>query len=164
MRLSFFHIFVIYYLALEPIILCFVWLPIIHTLVKHLGRHTYIKVYQTCCLVVNILLLLLCKGCLGYQSFFNPKSMFLIQPLISKSRPFYPHKWDFLMLLFTHYCPALPFWNGQKYLGDLFSSALSKLKIFHPSGSLECNDSNILQSLKLRIWVEKIPWNFTPKT
>jgi len=52
---------------------------------------------------------------------------------------------------------------------DLFSSALSQLKKYHPSGNLKFKYLGIFQSLKLRILMGKIlsislKLNFTPKT
>ena len=52
---------------------------------------------------------------------------------------------------------------------DLFSSVLSQLKKYHPSGKLKFNYLDILQSLKLRILMQKflsisLKLNFTPNT
>ena len=65
----------------------------------------------------------------------------------------------------TLYRPAMP--HGKK--SDLFSSVLSKLSKYHPSGNLKFNYLGIFQSLKFRILMEKIPpislkLNFTPNT
>jgi len=46
-------------------------------------------------------------------------------------------------------------------LEDLFSSALSQFKNYHPSGNLKFNYLGIFQSLKLRILMEKNPFNFS---
>ena len=57
----------------------------------------------------------------------------------------------------THYRPAMPFGNRKKnILEDVFSSALSQFKKYHPSGNLKFNYLGIFQSLKLRISTEKI--------
>jgi len=59
---------------------------------------------------------------------------------------------------------------GEKIvLGDLFSSALSQFKKYHPSGNLKFDNLGIFQSLKLRILLGKIlpislKLNFTPNT
>jgi len=57
----------------------------------------------------------------------------------------------------------------KNILEDLFSSELSQLKKYHPSGNLKFNNLGISQSLKLLILVEKIrpispKLNFTPNT
>jgi len=57
----------------------------------------------------------------------------------------------------------------QKILFKRISSVLSQFKKYHPSGNLKFNYSGILQSLKLRILMEKIlpislKLNFTPNT
>jgi len=54
----------------------------------------------------------------------------------------------------THYRPAMPFGNRKKYFKDLFSSVLSQLKKYNPSGNLKFNYLGIFQSLKLRIFEE----------
>jgi len=64
----------------------------------------------------------------------------------------------------------MPFGNRKKYiLEDLFSSVLSQLKKYPPSGNLKCNYLGIFQSLKLHILMEKIlsislKQNFAPNT
>jgi len=54
------------------------------------------------------------------------------------------------------------------FLEDLFSSVLSQLKKYHPSGNIKCNNLGIFQSLKFRILMEKnLPISlklFTPNT
>jgi len=57
----------------------------------------------------------------------------------------------------------------QNILEDLFSSALSQIKKYHPSENLKCINLGIFQSLKFRILMEKIlpnslKLNFTPNT
>jgi len=58
--------------------------------------------------------------------------------------------------------------SGKNILEDLFSSVLSKLKIYQPSGNLKFNYLGIFQSLKLRILMGKknlsisLELNFTP--
>jgi len=49
----------------------------------------------------------------------------------------------------------MPFGNRKIYLEDLFSSALSEFKKYHPSGNLKFNNLGIFQSLKLPILVGK---------
>jgi len=49
----------------------------------------------------------------------------------------------------------MPFGNKKNYLEDPFSSALAQFIKYHPSGNLNFNNSGILKSLKLRIFVEK---------
>jgi len=54
-------------------------------------------------------------------------------------------------------------------LVNLFSSVLSQLKKYHPSGNLKLNNLGIFQSLKVRISMQKIlsislKLNFTPNT
>jgi len=44
---------------------------------------------------------------------------------------------------------------------DLFSSVLSQFKKYHPSGNLQFYNLGILKSLKLRILMEKNPFNFS---
>jgi len=46
-------------------------------------------------------------------------------------------------------------------LEDRFSSVLSQLKKYHPYGNLKFNYLGIFQSLKLRILMEKNPFNFS---
>jgi len=46
-------------------------------------------------------------------------------------------------------------------LDDLFSSVLSQFKKYHPSGNLKLNNLIIFQNLKLRILMEKNPFNFS---
>jgi len=60
------------------------------------------------------------------------------------------------MASLTHYLSAMPFGNIKKYLEDLFSSVLSQLKKYLPSRNLKFNNSDISQSLKLRILMGKI--------
>jgi len=60
----------------------------------------------------------------------------------------------------------MPFGN-KHILQDLFSSILSQLKKYHPSGNLKFNDLSIFQFLKLRISMEKnlpiyLKLNFSP--
>jgi len=50
----------------------------------------------------------------------------------------------------THYRPAMPFGN-RKILEDLFSSVLSHLKKYQPSGNLKFNNLGNFQSLKFRL-------------
>jgi len=54
----------------------------------------------------------------------------------------------------------MPFGNRKNILEDLFSSVLSLFKKYHPSGNQKFNNLGIFQSLKLRILVEKNPFNF----
>jgi len=54
-------------------------------------------------------------------------------------------------------------------LDDLFTSVLSQLKKYHPSGNLKFNNVGIFQSLRFRILIEKnlpisLKLNFTPNT
>jgi len=56
----------------------------------------------------------------------------------------------------THYRPTMPFGNRKIFLEDLFSSELSQFKKYHPPGNLKFNNLRIFQSLKLRIFMEKI--------
>jgi len=65
----------------------------------------------------------------------------------------------------------MPFDNRKNILEDLFSSVLSQLKKYHPSGNLKFNYLGIFQSLKLRILMEKsfgfpllARLNFTPNS
>jgi len=55
----------------------------------------------------------------------------------------------------------MPFGNKKNIFEDLFSSVLSQLKKYHPTGNLKFNNLGILQSLKLRILVEKNPSYFS---
>ena len=50
----------------------------------------------------------------------------------------------------------MPFGNIKNILEDLFSSVLSLIRKFYLSGNLKCNILSIFQSLKLRIFVEKL--------
>jgi len=66
----------------------------------------------------------------------------------------------------THYAHRC---RSEIVLEDLFSSALSHFKKYHASGNLQFNNLGIFQSLKLRVFVEKIlpislKLNFTPNT
>ena len=61
--------------------------------------------------------------------------------------------------LLTFYRPAMPFGNRKKIL-CLFSSVLSQLKKYHPSGNLKFYNLGILQGLKLRILVKKKSFQF----
>jgi len=55
----------------------------------------------------------------------------------------------------------MPFANRKKIvLEDLFSPVLSQLKKYNPSGNLKFNNLDILQSLKLRILMEKKSFQF----
>jgi len=63
----------------------------------------------------------------------------------------------------------MPFGNRKVYFRGSFCSLLSKFKKNHPSGNLKFNNSGIFQSLKFRIFMEKIPriyleLKFTPNT
>jgi len=64
----------------------------------------------------------------------------------------------------------MPFGNRKKYfIEDLFSSVLSHVKKYHPSGNPKFNNLGVFQSLKLRILMAKIvsislKLNFTPNT
>jgi len=64
----------------------------------------------------------------------------------------------------------MPFGNRKKnILENLFSSVLSQLKKYHPSGNVKFNNSSIFQNVKLRILMEKIlpislELNFTTNT
>jgi len=69
----------------------------------------------------------------------------------------------------THHRPAMPFGNKKNILEDLFSSVLSQFKKYHPPGSLKFNYLVIFQSLKLRVFMEKLlliplKLNLTPNT
>jgi len=50
--------------------------------------------------------------------------------------------------------------GNTKELGDLFSSVLSELKKYYPSGNLNFNYSGISQSLKLRILMGEKSFQF----
>jgi len=49
----------------------------------------------------------------------------------------------------------------KNILEDLFSLVLIQFKQYHPSGNLKFNNLGIFQSLKLRILMEKNPFNFS---
>jgi len=71
--------------------------------------------------------------------------------------------------MITHYRPAMPFGNRKNILEDLFSSALSQFKKYHPSGNLKLIYLGIFQTVKFRILMEKIllislKQNFTRNT
>jgi len=74
-----------------------------------------------------------------------------------------------LFVMLTHRRPAMPFGNRKKYLEDLFSSIISKVKKYHPSGNLKFNNLGIFQSSKLHNFTGKIlrislKLNLTPNT
>jgi len=63
----------------------------------------------------------------------------------------------------------MPFGNRKYILEDIFSSAFSQFKKYHPSGNMNFNYLCIFQSLKLHILMEKmlsisLKLNFTPNT
>jgi len=67
----------------------------------------------------------------------------------------------------THYRPAVE--TEKNILEDLFSSVLSQIKKYHPSGNLKFNYLGIFQSSKRLILKDKIlsislKLNFTPNT
>ena len=59
-----------------------------------------------------------------------------------------------MLIVLTHYRPAMPFGNSKLIFEDRFSSVLSQLKKYHSSGNLKFNNLGIFQSLKLRILLE----------
>jgi len=62
----------------------------------------------------------------------------------------------------THHRPGMPFGNRKKnILEDLFSSVLSQFKKYHHLRTRKFNYLGIFQSLKLRISLEKNPFNFS---
>jgi len=69
----------------------------------------------------------------------------------------------------THYRPAMPSGNRNIYFRGSFSSVLSQLKKYHPSGNLKFNNLGLFQSLKFSIFLGKIlptslNLNITPNT
>jgi len=58
----------------------------------------------------------------------------------------------------TGFFPSL---QNTKKIDDLFSSVLSQLKKYHPSGNLKFNYLGIFQSLKLCISLAKSHFNFS---
>jgi len=75
---------------------------------------------------------------------------------LSKGQVLWPVRQRYISALLTHYRPTMPFGDRKKnILEDLFSSVLSQLKKYHPSGNLKFNYIGISQSLKLRILVGK---------
>ena len=58
-------------------------------------------------------------------------------------------------ILLNPMSPSDAAWKQKFILEDLFSSALSQSKIYHPSGNLKFNYLATYQSLKLRFIVEK---------
>jgi len=65
------------------------------------------------------------------------------------------------MMFLTHYRSAMPFGNRKKYFRGFFNSVLLRFKKYHLSGNLKFNYLGIFQSLKLRILMEKNPFNFS---
>jgi len=64
---------------------------------------------------------------------------------------------DKVLGILTHYHPAMPFGNRNKYFKGSFQfSIVAQLKKYHHSENLEFNNVSIFQSLKLRIYVEKV--------
>jgi len=63
---------------------------------------------------------------------------------------------------FSFLNPLLPSDAVRKLISeDLFSSVLSQVEKYHPSGNLIFNNLGIFQSLKLRILILKNPLNFS---
>jgi len=58
-------------------------------------------------------------------------------------------------MILTHKRPAILLGNRKNILEDLFSTVLSLIKKYHPSGNLKFNNLGIFQSLKFRILMEK---------
>jgi len=60
----------------------------------------------------------------------------------------------------THYRPAIPSGNRKK-IEDLFSSALSQFKTYHPSGDMKLKKIRDFPKLKIAYFSEKNPSIFS---
>ena len=93
----------------------------------------------------------------SFPSYFLPPPIFSFFFLFLR-QPKLDHFVGFNALL-----PSDAVRKQKNILEDLFSSALSQFKKYYPSGNLKFNNLGISQSIKLRILVEKNPYNFSPK-
>jgi len=99
------------------------------------------------------------KSCIGLEKedifsfFLSAGKTILPTPLQTQDHICY----DFLNIL----PPSEAVWKQKKKLEDLFSAVLSQLKKYHSPGNLKFNYLGIFQGLKLRISIEKNPFNFS---